>query len=148
MSRLTVGLSVFAALFLSACGAAEAASVGAGQPAASEVSGDSGVEGVVLTGPSQPQSPISGSPNGTPTTAMIQVRSDTQADKSVTSQPGVLVARISSDTDGRFRITLPPGRYQLTPESPSAQLRAIASFVTVLPHAFTTVVLQLDNGLR
>ncbi len=137
-----------ATLLLSGCGhvGAGAGSGAANTPTASP---DSGVQGTVMVGPSSPLSPASGQSTGQPVAVQIQVWSDSQGSKNASSQPASgLVARGSSDSSGRFRIALSPGHYKLTPVSTDPQLRAMSVSVTVLPHQFVTVVLELDNGLR
>jgi hypothetical protein len=156
MSRFVVSLFVVScvaggALLLSGCG-----SVSGGVPETTASPSpaaiiDSGVEGMVVISPLQPVGGLPGaSPNSKPAAAVaIQVRAAPAADKTTSAAPGPVLARGVAGSDGRFRIALPPGRYELTPESPSGrQLRPVAAIVTVLPNQFTTVMLQLDTGIR
>src|SRR5258708_1727738 len=111
---------------------------------------ESGVEGMVVIGPMQALGFAGASPSSKPAAAVsIQVRAAPAADKTSSAALGPVLARGVADSNGRFRIALAPGRYELTAESPSGQqLRPVAAIVTVLPNQFTTVTLQLDTGIR
>lgn len=61
-----------------------------------------------------------------------------------------IAARATTDSDGRARIALRPGRYMLRAERVGAQLnpRTGPIAVTVTDGAFSTVTLQFDSGVR
>ena len=61
-----------------------------------------------------------------------------------------MVATAKSDSDGHFRIPLPPGTYVLQAErTPTgAGMFGTPLTVTVTGHAFTQVTLWLDTGMR
>jgi hypothetical protein len=172
MSRIVMSLIATTALLMSGCGHAGAGPgtlaasttpatsgdpsttpTASGDPGADATtpppaSGDSGVQGIVVVGPPQPLSPASGQPTGRPIAVQIEVWTTSEAPKGAPSQQVSLVLRGASGSDGRFRIILPPGRYTLTPVSTDRLLRAVSVMVTVQARHFTTVVLELDNGMR
>ena len=61
---------------------------------------------------------------------------------------GAEVARTTTDPQGAFSISLPPGQYQLTAVVAGSFPRAIPTDVNVVPGQFTTVHLRLDSGIR
>jgi hypothetical protein len=147
VSLVVVSCIAGGALLLSGCGSVRGGGPEAAASASPAAVLDSGVEGTVVIGPLQAVG-VPGASNSKPTAASVVVRAAPAADKTSTVTPGPLLARGVVSSDGRFQIVLAPGRYELTPESPSGQLRPVATIVTVLPHQFTKVVLQLDTGIR
>lgn len=61
-----------------------------------------------------------------------------------------VAARATTDSDGRARIALRPGRYTVRAERPGAQLnpRTGPASVTVTDGGFSVVTLQFDSGVR
>jgi len=101
---------------------------------------DSGIEGVVLLGPTRPE--IQGqtsSPVPFATSLVVQDR-DRARD----------LATIQSGPDGTFRVLLPPETYWLIPLVPDPGRPPTASPQQVLvePHRFTRVEIHYDTGLR
>lgn len=101
--------------------------------------GDTGITGIVLAGPTCPFEIPGEDCDDRPIAATVIVR-----------QPfGFEVARFTSDADGRFRVALPPGNYQLDPQpneccigSPPFQT------VTVQDGQFAELVISYDTGIR
>jgi hypothetical protein len=62
----------------------------------------------------------------------------------------VTLTTTTSDTDGYFRIALPPGRYTLRPGNRIGAILPIAQpvTVTVVPRRFTSVTVPFDSGIR
>jgi hypothetical protein len=60
------------------------------------------------------------------------------------------VAETTSDTDGRFRVPLPPGSYTIHPANLTGAVTPIAQPVTVTVTAgqFTVVTVPFDSGIR
>ena len=147
-----------ALVFLTACGGygvSGSQSSGASSPAATPAASssgtagvDSGVSGEVVLGPVQPVQQI-GAPNTVPVAAEVQVRAAPAAAKGqTTAAPSSLIATVATGADGKFRIALAPGSYLLTPVSATSQVSGIAVLVTITAHAYTSVVLQIDTGIR
>ena len=64
---------------------------------------------------------------------------------------GRIVRHFTTDAQGRFRVSLKPGRYVLVPASPNGPRglpRAQPAEVTVARHIYTTVTITYDSGLR
>jgi hypothetical protein len=58
------------------------------------------------------------------------------------------VAVAESDSEGKFRIALPPGTYVLRPESPGLYPRASEQRVTVGSNSVSRVEIVYDSGKR
>jgi len=58
------------------------------------------------------------------------------------------VATVQTDTEGRFRLQLPPGTYVLRPQSPGMYPRASEQQVQVRRNAVTQVEVVYDSGRR
>ena len=58
------------------------------------------------------------------------------------------MARVRSASDGRFRISLAPGRYLLLPHNGRPYPRSSAQVATVYSHRYTTVLIRYDTGIR
>lgn len=71
-----------------------------------------------------------------------------QAAIRITDEAGHTVARVESDTGGRFEVTLAPGVYHLHPESGVNGPRGRQASVTVQPGRTTPVRITYDSGLR
>lgn len=136
MKRMIVWLSL--AMTLAACGTN-----------ASGSAPGSGVTGAVAAGPGCPvhQQPVAGQPDQQrgackeePVQAGIRV---------LEVRSGRVVTTVRSSADGRFRIELPAGQYELqvlhpADRSPSGP----PQLVIVQPHAFSQATLHFDTGIR
>jgi hypothetical protein len=101
---------------------------------------DSGISGVVVSGPQCPvetlQSPCPDLP-----VADIVVR--------VTAADGSLAAEPMTDAAGRFEVTLDPGDYVLQPEvEGGGASSAKPQQVAVVEGSFVEVTLLVDTGIR
>jgi len=126
--RRTVALSVLL-LFLVACA-----------NRASSPSGDSGVRGTVLLGPTCPvESMESPCPDRPLADVEVQVL-----------QRGDVMATVRSDGDGRFTVALEPGAYvlQAVVEEGGPAMSAKPVDVTVTSGAFADVTVPVDSGIR
>jgi hypothetical protein len=109
---------------------------GGGKPV---TTAESGIEGQCLISPTRP-GPIREGESGTApykTTLVITRTSDGQA-----------MANIESGEDGRFRVALPPGEYQVAPAQPRRFPRAQGEVVRVAAGKFTRVTISFDSGMR
>jgi hypothetical protein len=98
---------------------------------------DSGVRGVVLAGPQCPVESASSPCPDRPWAGVVEAR-----------RAGDLV-RQRTDAEGRFELRLAPGTWTVTPVVEGAgppSARPVQ--VQVRAHAFTTVTLTLDTGIR
>ena len=124
-------------LRLTACSiiAASAVAIGAARGATRP---DSGIRGTVLYGPTCPvQRP--GQTCERPYQASITIR----------REPSDLVAaRVRSDSHGRFTVRLRAGTYLLQPRNRMPFPRARTQTVSVRRHAFTSVTIRFDSGIR
>ena len=104
-------------------------------------SGDSGVEGVVLSGPNCPVVQEGSPCPDTPAKAEIQVTDPNTQE---------VIAIAQSGADGRFRIELPPGEFVLLALPPNAGPAPSGKPVpvTVIGGSFVTVTLYIDTGIR
>jgi hypothetical protein len=98
----------------------------------------SGIEGVILVSPNRP-GPIrkdvpSQSPVGNVT--FVVMKSDAK------------VASMTTDAEGRFRITLPPGHYIVTREDPGAAIGRWRFEADVKEGEMTSVRWVGDSGMR
>ena len=99
---------------------------------------DSGIEGLVVRGPTQPVCVVD-IPCDEPFAAPFHVRQDGRA-----------IATFTSDVEGRFSIELPPGDYTITPDAtapimfPTQQVKT----VRVEPNTMVRVELDFDTGIR
>jgi hypothetical protein len=74
-----------------------------------------------------------------------------QASITVRTPHGRIVRHFTTDAQGRFRVSLKPGRYVLVPVLPNGPRglpRAQPTEVTVARHIYTTVTITYDSGLR
>jgi hypothetical protein len=105
--------------------------------------GESGIEGQALISPARP-GPI----------RMNDPRPDKQPYETtlaiVTVGENREVARLKTGSDGRFRVKLPPGEYEIipAPDTPRRFPRAFPQQVTVLPGQFARVTIEFDSGMR
>jgi hypothetical protein len=114
-----------------------ATSCGGGETAAPP---DSGVEGVALTGPTC-------AVQRTPPDPKCDDR--TLAHATVRAQEGDRVAgETETDAQGRFRLALEPGSYELYTSGGMAPLATPVTAVRVVANRFTHVDLYVDTGIR
>jgi hypothetical protein len=68
----------------------------------------------------------------------------------LTAGEGREVARFETGSDGRFRVSLPPGEYKIGPPPSSSRFlpRGSEEFVKVLPGQFAHVTINFDSGMR
>jgi hypothetical protein len=106
--------------------------------------GESGIEGQVLISPTRPGPIRMGDP-----------RPDKQPYETTLAianiGDGREVARLKTGPDGRFRVKLPPGEYEITPspDKPGRFLpRASPQQVKVLPGQYARVTIEFDSGMR
>jgi hypothetical protein len=136
MKRMIFWLSL--AITLAACGTN-----------ASGSARDSGVTGAVLAGPGCPvhQEPAGGQPDQQRAACEDK---PVQADIRVLEvRSGQVVTTIRSSADGRFRIKLPAGQYELQVLRPTDRSASgPPQLVVVQPHAFSQATLQFDTGIR
>ena len=103
--------------------------------------GKSGIEGTVTIGPTCPVQRL-GDPScdDRPYQGIIHVNGTNKNQ----------VAKFQADTQGKFKLGLEPGQYNLEPQTPMDNIlpRASNQDVTVVAGAFTTVNIQYDSGIR
>ena len=97
-----------------------------------------GIDGLVLLGPMCPVQRQDDPCPDTPYEAWISVR----------TTGGVLVTRVRSDEEGRFRVGLRPGSYTLDPESEGQFPTAGEQAVEVDEGVYTEVIVSFDTGIR
>jgi len=99
-------------------------------------SGDSGIRGLVLVGPTCPVEHAGSPCPDRPLATELQIVRGT-----------VVVGTVRSGEDGGFRVALDPGSYTIRSGRPGPpSLRPVE--VTVRPDAFTSVTLTFDSGIR
>jgi hypothetical protein len=118
-----------------------------------EGSPDSGVQGVVVAGPSCPlDSPVSECASEPVETDVRVLQGTPEAASEAGREAGTggePVTVVHAGSDGRFRINLPPGSYVLEAVPPSdTTLLAKPTPVDVKAHEFTRVTVLLDTGIR
>jgi Carboxypeptidase regulatory-like domain len=103
-------------------------------------SGDSGIRGIVLLGPTCPVETLE-SPCPDRPLADVEVR---------VLRGGDVVATVRSDDEGRFAVALDPGRYevQAVVEEAGPGMSAKTVDVPVMNGAFTDVDVPVDSGIR
>ena len=133
MTRL-LGL-VLAAVFVVGC-----SEIGIPIPTATV---PSGIRGVVLLGPTCPIGEDPGADDPVPCVTPYV------ASLVILDSEGARVQNVTSATDGRFQVDLPPGEYVVTPAT-GADTYPIAQpvSVTVLPGAYVDVESNYDTGIR
>ena len=104
---------------------------------ANAVSNESGIEGEVAIRPVRPHV-TKGAPDAQPYQAKVQVF----------DSKNLQVGSIETDASGKFRITLPPGKYSLRPQSPGLYPRASEQTVVVSPSKFSHIRILYDSGIR
>lgn len=103
--------------------------------------GESGIEGQAVISPVRPGPVRQGESDTAPfqTTLVISRTSD-----------GAEVSRVETGSDGRFRVSLPPGTYTVGPPQGTGRRlpRAGQETVTVAPGKFAQVTINFDSGIR
>jgi hypothetical protein len=104
--------------------------------------GESGIEGQAVISPARPGPIRQGDSGSAPyqTTLVVLNNGD-----------GREVARMQTGSDGRFRVSLPPGEYTVgpAPDQPRRRFpRGEQQTVKVLPGQFTKVTIGFDSGMR
>jgi hypothetical protein len=126
--RLALPLLLAAATLGSGCGQ------GPGIPAL-----DSGIEGVATAGPTCPVAVAGHYCPPKPISAVVAVHDGS----------GREVTRFTTGGDGRFRVSLAPGRYTLVqPPSPPMPRLLEPVPVTVTAGRYTSIQLDFDTGIR
>ena len=102
----------------------------------------SGIRGTVLLGPTCPVSGTPGDDNPVPCVTAYA------ASLVVLDTESAVVARVTSGTDGKFQVDLPPGEYVVTPAT-GADTYPIAQpvSVTVQPGTYVDVEINYDTGI-
>jgi len=104
--------------------------------------GESGVEGQAVISPAHPGPIRQGESGSAPYQTTLVV---------LNTGDGREVARVQTGSDGRFRVTLPPGEYTIGPprdQQPRRFGRGEEQTVKVLPGKFTNVTISFDSGMR
>ncbi len=123
-----VVLMALASLGLAACGL---------RPSAPP---NTGVEGVMIIGPTCPVQRIDQPCPNRPFAGEVSVRDGS----------GSHVADVHADAGGHFRVDLAPGTYQLVPASPHSGVPPLGKpqTVTVVSGLYTDVTIEFDSGIR
>lgn len=131
MNRVLAGL---ASLLLGACGAG---GLGLETPTP-----PSGIRGTVILGPTCATGQEPGAhepvPCLTPYAAQLVI----------VDGDDVVVARTTSDAEGRFEVTLPPGEYVVAPQGGDPYPIAQPIPVDVTPGTYVDIQINFDTGIR
>lgn len=103
-------------------------------------SGVTGINGQITLGPTTPVCRV-GVPCSRPISATL----------AITDVAGRAIVPVTSGTDGRFRVDLPPGTYTLTPlpmQAGALYPRAMPVTVAVTAGAYVQADVRYDTGLR
>jgi hypothetical protein len=98
-----------------------------------EASSDSGALGTATVGPACPVEPC-------------DVPEPPYRGSFLVRQDGAVIRTVRTDELGRFMVRLEPGEYTFVSESGLPLLKPLT--VVVRPHAFTTLRLTFDSGIR
>jgi hypothetical protein len=98
-----------------------------------------GIEGVIMISPAMPGPAREGMPDTKPVANVTWV---VQTEKAV-------VASFNTDSEGRFRVSLPPGHYTVSRKEHMSRIGHYGPFeVDVAPGKMTTVEWKCDSGMR
>ncbi len=105
-------------------------------------SNDSGINGTVTVGPTCPVQYYPPQPQcaDRPYQTTLNIQSQNPTIDAVRT--------VSSDANGRFSVTLPPGTYTISQASSSVYPRLSPQTVTVYAHQYANVNLTFDSGIR
>ena len=98
----------------------------------------SGIEGVILVSPSHPGPIRKDQPDAAPAPNITFVVM--RADERITS--------VTTDSEGRFHVSLPPGHYTVLRDDPGAKIGHWRFEADVKPGEVTTVRWTADSGMR
>ncbi len=108
----------------------------AATPTASPLS--SGIEGVILVSPSHPGPIRKDQPDAAPApNVTFAVMRD-----------NARITSLTTDSEGRFRLSLPPGHYTVLRDDPGAKIGHWRFEADVKPGEVTTVRWTADSGMR
>jgi hypothetical protein len=100
--------------------------------------GPSGIEGVIMVSPSRPGPIHKDSPSAAPAADL----------KFVVKKEDATVASFTTDAEGRFHISLPPGHYTVMREDPGARIGHWQFEVEVVAGSIAKVKWTGDSGMR
>ncbi|MFN2622311.1 MAG: hypothetical protein ABR611_05645 [Chthoniobacterales bacterium] len=108
----------------------------AATPTASPLS--SGIEGVILISPSHPGPVRKDQPDAAPAAnvTFAVMREDAR------------ITSLTTDSEGRFRVSLPPGHYTVLRDDPGARIGHWRFEADVKPGEVTTIRWTADSGMR
>ncbi len=99
-----------------------------------------GIEGVIMFGPTQPGPIRAGAPGSKPLANATFV---------VENEKGTEVASFTTDEQGQFRVPLPPGHYTVSKKGKKGGPGHYGPFdVDVVPGQMTKVQWECDTGIR
>jgi hypothetical protein len=103
--------------------------------------GESGIEGQAVISPARPGPTRQGEPDTAPYKTTLTVRS---------ASDGREIRQLETGSDGRFRVVLPPGIYEIGPAARPGRFlpRAGEQTVTVAQGRFAHVTIEFDSGMR
>ena len=140
-SRLHVHVRGLVGLLMLALASTSSALADAGARAERASALDSGISGRVLVGPTCPV-------QTQPPTPSCADRPLATAIRVMRLANGTVAARTRSGSDGRFRVRLRPGRYEVRAASGRPVPRCGSLRVTLRSHRFAHVTLSCDSGIR
>ena len=108
----------------------------AATPTASPLS--SGIEGVILVSPSHPGPIRKDQPDAAPAPNITFV----------VMRDNARITSLTTDSEGRFRLSLPPGHYTVLRGDPGAKIGHWRFEADVKPGEVTTVRWTADSGMR
>jgi hypothetical protein len=101
---------------------------------------DSGIEGLVLIGPTCPVEQAGQDCDDEPYAGSVKI---------IEASSGKVVTTVRSDDDGKFRVPLAPGSYRLEPVAASGGIPYGKPIdVVVRPHMYAAVTVSFDSGIR
>jgi hypothetical protein len=98
----------------------------------------SGIEGVIMVSPSRPGPTRKDGPSSAPAGNL----------ECAVKRADVKVAAFTTDAEGRFRVSLPPGHYTVLREDPGAKIGHWRFETDVKPGEVTKVQWTGDSGMR
>jgi len=138
MRRALVALALLGSLSMLAVGCDEI-----GVPGFETPSAPSGIQGVVMLGPTCPVESTPGANDPVPCVTPYS------AELVILDGENAVVARVTSGADGAFVLNLAPGEYIVTPAT-GTDSYPIANpvSVTVVPGQFAHIEVNYDTGIR